>query len=252
MSGDDDSEHAQVERPDVTVSREDVAIGEASEADLSAADTDPVADESAENLCDRLRADAPPERQRAALALAERDPPGSAIDALADRAENDPDETVRQFAVEALGRVVDSPPEAVISALDDPDPWVRAEAIVALDRQGQVERIADAVADDHHAVRRNAAISLWKRRGEDVLDQLLALADDDSDRVREWVAHLLGQIDDPDARQALSTLQSDDSSVVAKTATHALADSGTKPGPPGGTQFDGTDPTGSQDRPPQL
>ena len=241
--------------PDVTTSRADVTLGAASEAEFAAADTEPVAGDSPADLLERLAAEEATERQRAALALAERDPSEAVIDALADRATDDPEPLVRQFAVEALGELADTTPPAVVSAADDPNPWVRSEAIVALDhldRGGHADRIEGALDDEHHAVRRNAVISLWKGRGEDALPELLGLTDDDSDRVREWVAELLGRIDDPDAERALERLREDDESVVAKTAAHALDESGSTPGPPGGLAPDGTDPTGSRDRPPQL
>jgi HEAT repeat protein len=241
--------------PDVTTSREDVTLGEASEADFAAADTDPVAEDSPEELLDQLQAEVATERQRAALALAERDPNEAAIDALADRATDDPEPLVRQFAVEALGELADTTPPAVVSATDDPNPWVRSEAIVALDhldREGHADRIEAALGDEHHAVRRNAVISLWKSRGESALPELLGLTDDDSDRVREWVAELLGRIDEPDAEHALQGLREDDESIVAKTAAHALDETDSTPGPSGGTASDRTDPTGSRDRPPQL
>ena len=241
--------------PDVTVSRDDVEMGQASEADFAAADTDPVADESETDLLERLNADDATERQRAVLALAERDPSEDALAVLADLVADDPEPLVRQFAVEALGELAESTPDAVVSAVDDSDPWVRAETIVALDHldhEGHAERIAAGLADDHHAVRRNAVISLWKNRGDDALEALLALTDDESDRVREWVAELLGRIEHPDTEGALDDLRDDDESVVAKTAAHALDGSDATPGPPGGMAPDGTDPTGSRDRPPQL
>ena len=251
----DDLSEREGNHPEVTTSRADVTLGQASEADFAAADTDPVADESECALLDRLDADAATERQRAALALAGRDPGEAAIDALADRTRDDPEATVRQFAVEALGELAESMPEAVRSATEDPDPWVRAEAIVALDhldREGHADRIVDALDDEHHAVRRNAVISLWKGRGEDVLPELLGLVDDESDRVREWVAELLGRIDHPDAEDALTQLRADDESIVAKTAANALDGGNSIPGPPGGTAPDGTDPSGTRDRSPQL
>ncbi|WP_195837591.1 HEAT repeat domain-containing protein [Halorhabdus sp. CBA1104] len=251
----DEPDSSDPAHPDVTTSRADVTLGEASQAEFAAADTDPVAEDGLAALLDQLAAKAPTERQRAALALAERDPSEAAIDALGDRATDDPDALVRQFAVEALGELADATPAAVLSATDDPDPWVRAEAIVALDhldRAGQADRIEAALDDTHHAVRRNAVISLWKGRGADALPELLALTDDDNDRVREWVAELLGRIDDPDAEAALRKLRADEASIVAKTAAHALEGDGSMPGPPGGTAPDGTDPTGSHDQPPQL
>jgi len=241
--------------PDVTVSRADIELGEASEADFAAADTAPVADESERELLDRLDAEAATERQRAVLALSERDPGEDALAALSDIARDDPDALVRQFAVEALGNVAGPTPEAVLSACDDADPWVRAEAIVALDhldREGHVERIEAALEDDHHAIRRNAVIALWKGRGEDALPALLALADDESDRVREWVAELLGRIDHPDAERALIDLQDDTESIVAKTAAHALDSTDSATVASGQTRSGGTDPRGAGDQPPQL
>ncbi|MFB6162263.1 MAG: HEAT repeat domain-containing protein [Halococcoides sp.] len=246
----DDAPH-----PEVAVDREDIQMGTASEADFVAADTDPVADDETAALIDRLRAEAATDRQRAALALADRTPTPAVIDALSERARTDPDPTVRQFAVEAIGDLAETTPEAVQSALTDADPWVRAEAVVALDhldRSGHASRIEDALHDDHHAVRRNAMISLWKNRGDDAREEILALVDDDSDRVREWVAELLGRIDHPDTTAALKTLQTDETSVVAKTAAHALGETDTAGGPPAGSTPTGTDPTDGTDRPPEL
>jgi HEAT repeat protein len=119
-----------------------------------------------------------------------------------------------------------------LAVADDEDPWVRAEAVVALDRldrERYEERLADAIGDDHHAVRRNAAISLFKQRGEASADVLLALADDPSERVREWAAHLLAGVDDDRAEAALRDLAGDDteSEVVRSTAARSLeADAG--------------------------
>ncbi|WEL17543.1 HEAT repeats containing protein [Halorhabdus sp. SVX81] len=241
--------------PDVTVSREDIELGESGEADFAAADTNPVADESVDGLLAALEAADATERQRATLALSEREPGEDALDALAERAADDPEALVRQFAVEALGDLAETTPDAVVAALSDADPWVRAEAVVALDhldREAHAERIEAGLDDDHHAVRRNAVISLWKSRSEDALPALLALADDESDRVREWVAELLGRIDHPDAEDALKELRADEESVVAKTAANALDGPDATPGPPGGTAPDGTNPASSKDQPPQL
>ncbi|WP_135661922.1 HEAT repeat domain-containing protein [Halorhabdus rudnickae] len=241
--------------PDVTVSRDDVEMGEATEADFTAPDTDPVVNESVTDLLDRLESETATERQRAVLALSEQDPGEATLATLSALASDDPDALVRQFAVEVLGNLAAPTPEGVLAALEDSDPWVRAEAIVALDHLDQerhAERIAAALEDEHHAVRRNAVISLWKSQGDDALEELLALADDESDRVREWVAELLGRIDHPDAERALADLRNDEESIVAKTAAHALEEVNSTPGPPGGTAPNGTDPTGSRDRPPRL
>ncbi|MDG5778725.1 HEAT repeat domain-containing protein [Haloarculaceae archaeon H-GB2-1] len=98
-------------------------------------------------------------------------------------------------------------------------------ALVALDqidRDHYADRLEAVLSDDHHAARRNALISLFKLRGEDVLDDAIGLAADPSDRVRKWAAHVLGGIDDDRARTTLEGLaMSDDSDIVALTARHA-------------------------------
>ncbi|QSG13249.1 HEAT repeats containing protein [Halapricum desulfuricans] len=215
---------------DIDVGRDDVTLGEATPAQLTAADTTPVADDDSAALVETLETGAPPERQRAALALAERDPTDTAVNALADRARSDDDPDVRQFAVEALGELgVDAASTVAREALDDPNPWVRAEAVVVLDgldRQAHAKAIEARLGDDHHAVRRNALLSMSKQCGAELLATLLGFVDDDSERVREWVAELLGGFDDERARSALERLRGDDSDIVAEAAAHALESDG--------------------------
>lgn len=203
----------------------DVTLGEASPEELTASDTSQVADAAVASLIGDLKDGSPTQRQRAALALADRQPGSPAIRALAAAATDDPDEDVRQFAVEALGKLGgDLAAETALACLGDRAPWVRAEALVALDRLDREEHAAAIEAcltDDHHAVRRNAAISLFKRRGEAALAALLGLVDDPSDRVREWVAHMLGGIDDDRAEAALAELRGDESEIVRATAERA-------------------------------
>ncbi len=62
--------------------------------------------------------------------------------------------------------------------------------------------IEAALDDEHHAARRNALVSLFKLRGEDACDALVAAADDPSERVREWAAHLLGGVETNRAAEA--------------------------------------------------
>lgn len=211
---------------DIEVGRDDVTIGTATPAELTVADTTPVADNGRTELLETLETDPAPDRRRAALALAEREPTDAAVDALAARVREDPDPDVRQFAVEALGDLgADVASTVAREALDDPNPWVRAEAVVVLDgrdRRGHADAIEARLEDEHHAVRRNALLSLSKHRGADLLETLLVFKDDDSERVREWVAELLGDFDDERARAALDRLREDDSDIVAEAATHAL------------------------------
>ncbi|MCU4716951.1 HEAT repeat domain-containing protein [Halapricum hydrolyticum] len=211
---------------DIEVGRDDVTIGTATPAELTVADTTPVADDGHAELLETLETGPAPKRRRAALALAEREPIDAVVDALATRVHEDPDPDVRQFAVEALGDLgADVASTVAREALDDPNPWVRAEAVVVLDgrdRRAHADAIEARLEDEHHAVRRNALLSLSKHSGADLLETLLAFEDDDSERVREWVAELLGDFDDERARAALDRLRDDDSDIVAEAATHAL------------------------------
>jgi hypothetical protein len=226
---------------DIEVSR-DVTLGEVDPETLTASDTDPVADASTRELLADLDGGSKKERRRAALALADAAEPRSADSrdqsgnadggetvaaALSRVALADDDADVRQFAIESLAKLrADGAGEVALAvSREDDDPWVRAEALVALDRidrEAYADRLATALDDEHHAARRNALISLFKLRGEDVLDDAIELATDPSERVREWVAHVLGGIDDDRARRTLEGMAtSDDSDIVALTARHA-------------------------------
>ncbi|WP_018258510.1 HEAT repeat domain-containing protein [Halomicrobium katesii] len=228
--------HADIDAlEDIEVSRADVTIGEATPAELAAADTEPVEGDDPSELLADLAADGEIDRRRAALALKDRATTETIVAGLAYAATNDPDDDVRQFAVEALtahgtdagsGTETGEAAAAVaVELLDDPDPWVRSEAVVALDnldREAHESDLEAALDDDHHAVRRNAAISLFKLRGEAMADLLLEQSRDDSERVREWAAHMLGGVDEDRARDRLRELTDDPTTVVRQTAERAL------------------------------
>jgi HEAT repeat protein len=218
---------------DIEVSR-DVTIGEATPRELQATDTAPVADQSAADKIATLREGDQVERRRSALALAADRPTEAVIDALVEVGLADDDSDVRQFSVEALGNLGgERAGEAAVATLADPDPWVRAEAVVALDRidrRRYEATIEAALEDDHHAVRRNAVVSLYKHRGEATLDVLLAQSRADSERLREWAAHLLAGVDDDRADDRLQELADDETQpeVVRSTAARSVvADPGT-------------------------
>lgn len=233
---------------DIEVSR-DVTIGEATPRELQASDTTPVVGNSAGEKVTDLREGDLVERRRGALALAEEQPTEVVLDALVETGLADEDSDVRQFSVEALGKLGgDRAGEAAVRALDDSDPWVRAEAVVAfdrIDRRQYESHIEAALQDDHHAVRRNAAVSLFKIRGEDTLDVLLEQSHADSERLREWAAHLLAGIDSERADERLCELADDESQpqVVRSTAARSLeADAGTfRRQFTGGTENDSAD-----------
>lgn len=212
---------------DIEVSR-DVTIGDASPRELQATDTAPLRGGGAtEKIADLVEGDLV-ERRRAALALGEGRPTEAALDALIEHGLADDDADVRQFAVEALGQLGGGRAgEAAVGACDDPDPWVRAEAVVALDRIDRSEyapAIEAALDDDHHAVVRNAMVSLFKRRGEALCPVLLELSHADSERLREWAVHLLAGVDDDRAASRLEAVASDETQpkVVRSTAVRAL------------------------------
>lgn len=229
------------EANDVTVSRSDVDIGSADPASLTAGDTEPVEDDSVEAVIATLSEESPTERKRAAIELGRRERRPDVVDALRRAAREDPDADVRQFAVESLGDHGGDVAESVaLAALSDSDPWVRAEAVVALDhtdREAHREAVLAALADDHNAVRRNALITLYKRVDPDIFEHAVSLVEDESDRVREWVAIVLGRVDTDRARPELRRLAADDSDVVARAAQSALegdteaADTGQGPAP---------------------
>ncbi|WP_458207801.1 HEAT repeat domain-containing protein [Haladaptatus sp. NG-SE-30] len=212
---------------DIEVSR-DITIGEASKRELAASDITPLVDESVATKLEILTNGDAVERRRAALALAEASRSEIVVDTLLQAGRLDEDADVRQFAVEALAKLGgERAEEGAIAISYDEDPWVRAEAFVALDRldsDSYADRIEEGLEDGHHAVRRNAAISLFKLRGKDSLEHLLGLVDDPSERVREWVAHMLGGIDDERAEDALEKLANDDEApeIVRNTAARAL------------------------------
>ncbi|MBV0923795.1 HEAT repeat domain-containing protein [Halomicroarcula limicola] len=212
---------------DIEVDR-DVTIGEATPRELQATDIRPVADDSVEEKIRALAEGDVVERRRVALALGEESASEGLLDALVGVGLTDDDADVRQFAVESLGNLGgERAGVAAVETLGDENPWVRAEALVALDRidrEAFESHIEAALEDDHHAVRRNAAVSLFKLRGEDTLDILLEQSRDESERVREWAAHLLAGVDDDRAEARLTELASDDAepAVVRSTAARSL------------------------------
>lgn len=212
---------------DIEVSR-DVTIGEATPRELAATDTVPVAGEAAESKVESLREGDAVERRRAALALGEERATEGVVDALVAHGLSDTDEDVRQFSVESLGQLGgERAAVAAAATLTDDDPWVRAEAVVALDRldrAGHAEEIERALDDDHHAVVRNAMVSLFKLRGEAMLPVLLERSHADSERLREWAVHLLAGVDDDRADERLEAVaaDADEPQIVRNTAVRAL------------------------------
>ena len=205
-----------------------ITLGNADPDDYAAADIGPVEESETEALVDQLSATDAPTRRRAILALARRNPETQVCDRLEQLARNDPDDQVRQFALEALGKL-DGDPSVALDVLEtEADPWVRAEAIVTLDRLAREQnesKFVELLEDDAEGVRRNALISLTRIRKGDARGLLLDAVDDPSDRVREWAVKLLAQYDDdPDVEAQLKAVLEDDSEVeiVRETAARSL------------------------------
>ncbi|MFB6085855.1 MAG: HEAT repeat domain-containing protein [Halodesulfurarchaeum sp.] len=205
-----------------------ITLGNAEPADYSAADVTPVEDAPVDTLAEMLEAPDAPTRRRASLALAGREVGDPVREKLVSLARTDPDDQVRQFAIEALGKL-DGDPEVVLEVLEtDENQWVRAEATVALDRLAREafeERFESLLEDEAEGVRRNALISLTRIRREGAREELLVALSDPSDRVREWAVKLLGQYDDDQAVEAALTSTLEDDSeveVVRETAARSL------------------------------
>ncbi|QLH82957.1 HEAT repeat domain-containing protein [Halosimplex pelagicum] len=152
------------------------------------------------------------------------------VDALAATVRSADDPNTRQFAVEALG-VAGRAGETVAAALDDPDEWVRAEAVVALSRvaPGASERLRAALDDDHDAVRRNALIALARREAAGAETLVERLKSDPSPAVREYAAQYLpGAVETERAVRLLAAvLARDPGSFVRAKAAEGLGDLGT-------------------------
>ncbi|MFB6195746.1 MAG: HEAT repeat domain-containing protein [Haloplanus sp.] len=136
-------------------------------------------------------------RREAALGLVDVATGGlddATAEALADRAERDPDADVRQFAVEALGNA-GTGVETLRSALDDDDEWVRAEAVVGLSRaedDAATEHLRPALDDESGWVRRNALVAFGKVGAADAETLRERLKTDGHASVREYAAEFLG------------------------------------------------------------
>ena len=181
----------------------------------------------------RLRDDDVSVRRNAALGLVDRDTLDTeTVGVLVERLIADADADVRQFAVEALGTAgVDA--SSIEPALNDPDEWVRAEAVVALSRTGGMDSASlarDALSDDAGAVRRNALIALAKL--DAVAPETLRerLKTDPHGPVREYAAKWLG--DRPGEVSETVTLLAavlarDKSAFVRANAARSLGELGT-------------------------
>lgn len=181
-----------------------------------------------------LTADRPRIRRDATLALvdlADRGLEDETAAALYERVREDVQADVRQFAVEALG-IADTGIETVQAALDDSEPWVRAEAVVALSRTAETTGpLFEALEDDSGWVRRNAIIALGKRGAVDQSTLVESIKTDPHPPVREYAAQFLGDVveDVAEAERILAAvLAREANAFVRAKAAESLGQLGTE------------------------
>lgn len=175
------------------------------------------------------------ERQEAAFACAQRAPDGALDPAireeLEERAREDPDAEVRQFATEALGHLDDAQ-DVIAVALDDPEPWVRAEAAFAMATQDDPdwEPVREGLDDEDGWVRRNT-VQVLGENGELTPEEILSLArEDDHPPVRETAVEIAPHLDVPEdtiVAVLVDLLAWDGDAIARAKAAHALGDVGT-------------------------
>jgi len=187
----------------------------------------PMIDEP--SLRDRLTAEDVAERRDAAVGLVEAAADGldpETGQALSKRVRVDEDADVRQFAVEALGEA-GKRTKAIEDALEDDDPWVRAEAVVARSRTApeDIETLQNCLDDDSGWVRRNAVIALGKVGAADQSELVDRIRNDSHPPVREYAAQFLGEVaDDTDeaVRILAAVLARDPNAFVRAKAAESL------------------------------
>ncbi|GAA0204561.1 HEAT repeat domain-containing protein [Halobaculum roseum] len=202
-------------------------------ANWSARGRAPAEDE--QSLRTALRAPEAATRRDAALGLVDAAADGLAgetVSRLGERVERDSDPDVRQFAVEALG-VAGADASAVAPGLDDPNEWVRAEAVVALARAAPDEAgegLRNALPDDSGFVRRNAVIALAKTGAADAETLRERLKADPHAGVREYAAKYLATFPGEESETVTvlaAVLARDPEAFVRAGAATALGELGT-------------------------
>ncbi|MEK6322337.1 MAG: HEAT repeat domain-containing protein [Acidobacteriota bacterium] len=144
---------------------------------------------------------------------------------------NSSDQEKRREAVMELARVEGTAAtSALLSALTDRSPRVRAAAAAAIAERGEVAAVPHLAAclskDKDAFVRKMAAYALGKFRGIDRTAALIGALEDKDSEVRGAAAVSLGDHADADAVAALMTSLSDKSGFVRAHAARALGVNG--------------------------
>jgi HEAT repeat protein len=118
--------------------------------------------------------------------------------------------------------------EALKQKLEDPDPFVRVEAVQSLGEihmEQSVESVCKCLKDENLYVRAYAAEALGKIGGADLslaLLSLLAALDDPSPYVRAMMVSALGELQDERAIDSIKILLHDEDESVRTMAEWAL------------------------------
>lgn len=160
------------------------------------------------------------------LALGRVKPPATeGVVALLTRGLEDPDESVRQAAVVAIGEIEPSSRllEPVVGLLRSSDATIREAAVMALLQVDSSQWVTALVAAGHDSdaeVRQGIVAAVGEWGGSSASPWLRErLAEDPSPAVRAEAAYRLGMLSDPEARAALNaTLAKDTDSGVRRWA----------------------------------
>jgi HEAT repeat protein len=141
----------------------------------------------------------------------------------------DPDSYVRKRVAYVLGEIRDPRAvEALSIALKDPDRYVRRAAVDAL---GEINdpRVAEALSaalNDSDADLRHAAADWLKKIGAPAVEALIVALKNPDEFVRETAADALREVKDPRAVEPLTVALNDQVENVRTTAVHALGEIG--------------------------
>ena len=119
--------------------------------------------------------------------------------------------------------------EALLPKLNDPDPFVRVEAVQALgeiQKEKSLYSLCDCLSDENLYVRAYAAEALGKVGQVDIaqtLSRLLPALDDPSPYVRAMMLIALGELQDERAVDSIRKLLHDEDESVREMASWALA-----------------------------
>jgi HEAT repeat protein len=191
--------------------------------------------EARDMLVAALGDQAPEVRAAAANALGKLGGTSQAVPLL-ETFHEDPDETVRLAALEALADLESGLwLEATQSALHDDNEVLRCRAAIILSRRGRQEAIGsllNTLADPNPFVQLCAAIGLMDVGYQEAVDVIAGLSRDDDVCVQMISAIALGQTQSDTANQVLKeTLENHQDVFVRQAALYALARQQSKRGP---------------------